>query len=87
MKIETLLKIQSLVEKRSTPVDMYEEEILYYSETKSEYVNILQMDLVHFIRAYRKTRDALVDLSRQAAEKDGPPEYITINETTYRKEV
>ena len=43
--------------------------------------------LVHFIRAYRKTRDALVDLSRQAAEKDGPPEYITINETTYRKEV
>ena len=49
MKIKKLLEIQSVFE--DVPDDMFEDDFEYWSRTKSDWVNILDMDLVHVIRA------------------------------------
>ena len=49
MKVKKLLEIQSVIE--DVPSDMFEDDFEYWSRTKSEWVNILDMDLVHVIRA------------------------------------
>lgn len=49
MKIKKLLEIQSVIE--DVPSDMFEDDFEYWSRTKSDWVNILDMDLVHVIRA------------------------------------
>ena len=49
MKVKQLLEIQSVIE--DVPSDMFEDDFEYWSRTKSEWVNILDMDLVHVIRA------------------------------------
>ena len=49
MKVRKLLEIQSVIE--DVPSDMFEDDFEYWSRTKSDWVNILDMDLVHVIRA------------------------------------
>ena len=49
MKVRKLLEIQSVIE--DVPSDMFEDNFEYWSRTKSDWVNILDMDLVHVIRA------------------------------------
>ena len=49
MKVKQLLEIQSVIE--DVPSDMFEDDFKYWSRTKSDWVNILDMDLVHVIRA------------------------------------
>jgi len=49
LKVKKLLEIQSVIE--DVPSDMFEDDFEYWSRTKSEWVNILDMDLVHVIRA------------------------------------
>ena len=49
MKVKQLLEIQSVIE--DVPSDMFEDDFEYWSRTKSDWVNILDMDLVHVIRA------------------------------------
>ena len=49
MKVKKLLEIQSVFE--DVPDDMFEDDFEYWSRTKSDWVNILDMDLVHVIRA------------------------------------
>ena len=60
MKIRKLLEIQSVIEDRKIPVDMTanggdwafnDDKFKYWSKSKSDWVNILDMDLVHVIRA------------------------------------
>jgi hypothetical protein len=54
MKIRKLLRLQSLLEERVIPCDMEEmEEVKYFSKSKNEYICILDMDLIHFIRVFR----------------------------------
>ena len=50
MKIKKLLELQSVIENRVVPCDMTD-EFKYYSRTKEDWVNILDMDLVHVVRA------------------------------------
>lgn len=50
MKIKKLLKLQSVIENRAVPCDMTD-NIKYWSRTKSDWVSILDMDLVHVVRA------------------------------------
>ena len=50
MKIKKLLELQSVIENRAVPCDMTD-NIKYYSRTKEEWVSILDMDLVHVVRA------------------------------------
>ena len=56
MKVSELLKIQETVEKRNIPVDIQHRDNLkpHYSESKGEFMSILDMDLIHLIRSYSK---------------------------------
>ena len=57
MKVKDLLNIQEVLEKRKTPCDLHEEANLlnqHFSRSKNEYMDILDMDLIHLIRSYSK---------------------------------
>ena len=55
MKVKELLEYQSFVTKRATPSDMFEGELnQHYSVSKDEWINLIDMDLVHLIRSYSK---------------------------------
>ena len=53
MKIRKLLEIQSLIEDKRVPHDLENLEP-YHSKSKGEILNILDMDLIHLLRAYNK---------------------------------
>ena len=56
MIVRELLKIQAVIEERKVPCDMHDDELnQHYSESKGEFKNILDMDLIHLIRSYNKT--------------------------------
>ena len=54
MKVKDLLEIQSTIEKRKTPCDMNGDLNQHFSVSKEEYIDILDMDLIHLIRSYSK---------------------------------
>ena len=51
MKVKKLLELQALIEDKKIPADMIEDDFNYWSRSKGEWVNILDMDLIHVIRA------------------------------------
>ena len=56
MIVRKLLKIQANIEDRKVPCDMHDDELnQHYSESKGQFQNILDMDLIHLIRSYNKT--------------------------------
>ena len=56
MIVRKLLKIQANIEDRKIPCDMHDDELnQHYSESKGQFQNILDMDLIHLIRSYSKT--------------------------------
>ena len=56
MKVKDLLEIQETIEKRKTPIDLQHSDNLkpHYSTSKGEFINILDMDLIHLVRSYSK---------------------------------
>ena len=54
MKLKDILKIQSIVEGRATPYDILESEYTYYSKSKDEYIDLLDLHITHFIRIFLK---------------------------------
>ena len=54
MKVKELLEYQSFVTKRAIPSDMAEYLNQHYSVSKDEWINLIDMDLVHLIRSYSK---------------------------------
>jgi len=55
MIVRKLLKIQANIEDRKMPYDMNDADLnQHYSESKGEFQNILDMDLIHLIRSYSK---------------------------------
>ena len=58
MKIRELLKIQNAIENKTIPKDLLEEENYYYSESKKDYINVLDLDLHHLIRILIKQLDS-----------------------------
>ena len=57
MKVKDLLDIQSTIEKRKKPCDMNGDLNQHYSESKDDYIDILDMDLIHLVRSYSKCLD------------------------------
>ena len=55
MKVRKLLELQSLIEGRKVPCDMNGELNKHYSESREEHIDILDMDLIHLVRAYSKS--------------------------------
>mgnify|MGYP001261036018 FL=1 len=61
MKVKELLEYQSFVTKRATPSDMDNGDLnRHYSVSKDEWINLIDMDLVHLIRSYNKCLDGNV---------------------------
>ena len=58
MNIRELLKIQQAFENKTIPEDLLEEENYYYSESKKDYVKVLDLDLHHLIRILIKQIDS-----------------------------
>jgi hypothetical protein len=55
MIVRKLLKIQANIEDRKVPCDMNDDELnQHYSESKKQFQNILDMDLIHLVRSYSK---------------------------------
>ena len=57
MKVKDLLDIQSTIEKRKVPCDMNGDLNQHFSTSKEEYINIVDMDLIHLVRSYSKCLD------------------------------
>jgi hypothetical protein len=58
MEVRKLLEVQATIEGRAVPIDMDDENLnKHYSESRGEFINILDMDLIHLIRAYSKLCD------------------------------
>ena len=58
MIVRELLKIQAVIEERKVPCDMHDYELnQHYSESKGQFQNILDMDLIHLVRSYSKCLD------------------------------
>jgi hypothetical protein len=54
MKLKTVLAIMRVLD-RTIPKDMSDEDIYkYYSESKKEWIDILELDVIHAIRIIRK---------------------------------
>jgi len=51
LKVKKLLELQALIEDRKIPADMIEDDFNYWSRSKGDWVNILDMDLIHVVRA------------------------------------
>ena len=54
MKLKDILKIESIVEGRATPYDILESGYTYYSKSKDEYIDLLDLHITHFIRIFLK---------------------------------
>ena len=50
MKVRKLLELQALIEERKIPCDMTD-DFKYWSKSKNDWVSILDMDLIHVVRA------------------------------------
>ena len=77
MKIHKLIALQSIIEDRKIPNDMTNEntsDYIYFSESRQEFIDILEMDLTHMIRAFRKTLDEL------QVERERPPDFLNYAE-------
>ena len=58
MKVRKLLELQANIEERKIPCDLCDGELKqHYSESKGEFMSILDMDLIHLIRSYNKCLD------------------------------
>ena len=64
MKIRKLLEIQSIIESKAIPYDLQNLEP-YHSKSKGELLDILDMDLIHLLRAYNK-----IDKHENISEKE-----------------
>ncbi len=50
MKVREMLKIQQAFENKTIPYDLLEEENYYWSESRKDYIKILDLDFHHLIR-------------------------------------
>ena len=66
MKLDDLLTIQAVAEKKAVPIDILENEYEYYSKSKDENIKLLDLHLIHFIRIFLK----LVEENNKSIDKD-----------------
>lgn len=70
MQIKKLLEIQSIMEDRAIPSDMFDNELVYHSESEQKTIPVLDMHLTHFVRAFNKLQDRILDLEREKDYSD-----------------
>jgi len=69
MKLKQVLEIQEILDgtNRATPIDMAEKWV-YYSESRDEWVDVMELDVIHAIRIIRK-KIAMRDDDEKTDEK------------------
>ena len=53
MKLKQVLAIQEILDNRRIPVDM-KEKWVYHSESRGEWIDLMELDVIHAIRILRK---------------------------------
>jgi hypothetical protein len=56
MKIRDLIELQEVIEKKTSPFDIHEYDFKYHSSSEDKERDILDMDLIHVIRALGKQK-------------------------------
>ena len=80
MKVRKLLELQSKIEERKVPCDLCDGELnQHYSQSKDEFINILDMDLIHLVRSYSKC----LDMGKVSDQKLITQKLDTIIDTSY----
>ena len=60
LTVRDLLYIQYTASERTIPIDIIENPFeRHFSKNKQEYVDILDMDLTHLVRAFSKSKDKI----------------------------
>ena len=86
MKVRKLLELQANIEERKVPCDLCDDELKqHYSESKGEFKNILDMDLIHLVRSYSKCirKNNLTDKINDSDKEDLRGKLDTILKETY----
>ena len=60
MKLKQVLAIQEILDKKRIPIDM-KEKWVYHSESRGEWVDLMQLDVIHAIRILRKHMGEMSD--------------------------
>ena len=55
MKISQALQIGHIMDGKKIPSDMQDEHLVYYSTSRERWINIMDMEVCHLVRAFRKT--------------------------------
>ena len=87
MQIKQLLKIQSIVEGKAIPSDMFDKGLTYYSESLGKSYDILDMHLVHFIRAFIKVQEKLFDKNAEIEGMENFKHQVSDYEKQKLKEI
>jgi hypothetical protein len=53
MKLKQVLAIQEILDKKRIPIDM-KEKWVYHSESRGEWIDLMELDVIHAIRILRK---------------------------------
>ena len=85
MKLRQLLAIEAILGK-TIPKDVLNEDVKYYSESKSSWIPILDMDIIHLTRVAKKNLDANDKLYLQSDEKDDNIEVNNKEKEVYSNE-
>jgi hypothetical protein len=56
MKLRKLLQLQEIIEGKDIPLDIHEYDFKYHSSSEDKERDILDMDLIHVIRALGKQK-------------------------------
>lgn len=54
MKVYQALQIQHIYDGRAVPSDMMSDDLVYFSEKRQQFIRIVDMDIVHLVRAFNK---------------------------------
>ena len=98
MKLKDILAIQSIVESRATPYDLLESGYTYYSKSKDEYIDLLDLHITHFIRIFLNLveennttttalDEAVAELFKKSKNKEDIKKSIYLCKKIIRKDI
>ena len=46
--------MQNVIDNKAIPSDMLDEHLVYYSESRQDFIKVVDMDVAHLVRAFNK---------------------------------
>ena len=75
MKLKQVIAIQEILDKRKIPVDMAEKWV-YHSDSRDEWVDIMELDVIHAIRILRKNVGTTTRMSNEQPDVNVEPLWL-----------